>query len=372
MTKYMCKQGHDVLVLTSLFEKVFDYYSGTFYPKGSPHKLQDHGATIWKLPYKFNLLNKIKKYINVTKYIDDFAPDLIFMHGIIPNTAEIALYCRKHPHVRVVMDSHMDYSNSGKNAVSLNILHKGFRKYYLNKIRPHLSKIYPTHPGAELFLREIYGIKKHEMELLPLGPDGDLIEQVQNEMDRTEARAKLGFNQNDIVLFTGGKITPRKRLELLLLAMQTPELAKLKLVIMGQFDPTDDGYKNQIMPMIAQMGDRVKFTGWQDARGGYYHMLLSDIAIFPASQSVMWQQSIGCGLPLIVGDAGGQSPEYLNRNQNMRIAGPADINMETYRDILIELTSQPAVLETMASGALKTYCEFLDWDMLVRRITTEE
>ncbi len=369
LTKYLVKHGHEVVVLTSLFDKVFDYYSGKVYPKGAPYSLTDNGATIWRLPYKFNLLNKIRPYKNVAAHLNDFAPDLIYLHDVIPNTREIARYCRLNPHVKVIMDIHMDYTNSGKNALSLKILHGVIRKYYLEKIRPRLAKIYITSPPASKFMQEVYGVTEDELELLPLGPDGDLIDLVRAEMDRPTARANLGFTADDIVLVTGGKIMPRKRVELLLRAMQAPELAQLKLVVIGQFDPADDTYKNQIMGLAAQLPGRVHFTGWQDAHGGYHHMLLSDIAIFPASQSVMWQQSIGCGLPLIVGDTGGQGPEYLNRNNNMRIAGPDAINMETFRDILIELITQPAKLQMMANGARKTYADFLDWNSIVKRIT---
>jgi glycosyltransferase involved in cell wall biosynthesis len=369
LTKYLTKHGHEVMVLTSLFESVFDYYSGKVYPKGAPVQMTDNGAVIWRLPYKFNLLNKIRPLRNVTAHLNDFAPDLIYIHDIIPNTSEISRYCRQNKHVKVIMDTHMDYTNSGKNSLSLKILHGVIRKWYLNKIRPQLSKIYPTHPPGARFMHEVYGIKDSEMEILPLGPDGDLIIQVRAEQDRSSARAELGFCDDDIVLVTGGKITPRKRLELLLQAMQAPELSTLKLVVIGQFDASDDEYKNQIMQFADILGDRVKFAGWQDARGGYHHMLLSDIAIFPASQSVMWQQAIGCGLPLIVGDTGGQDPAYLNRNDNMRIVEPDAIKMESYRDILIDLTSHPAVMQAMANGAQKTYSEFLDWNAIVRELT---
>jgi glycosyltransferase involved in cell wall biosynthesis len=369
VTKYLRKQGHDVLILTSLFEHIFDYYSGKVFPKGSPIKIEDYGATIWKLPYRFNLFNKIKPYKNIPFYLNEFAPDLIYIHGIIPNTPEIRRYCRKHPHVRVVLDSHMDHSNSGKSFFSLKILHGLIRKYYLDLIRPQLSNIFPTHPGAKRFLNAVYGVPNELMEILPLGPDGDLIEQVRTTMDREAARNALGIAENDIVLVTGGKLKPRKRTELIIEAMQNPALSKLKLIIMGEFDPTDAEYQAQILERSAALGDRVKFVGWQNALGTYHHMLLSDIAIFPSSQSVMWQQSIGCALPLIVGDSGGQDPSYLNRNANMRIVAPDKINVQSFQTILDDLISNPDERQKMSAGAQKTFNEFLDWNIITHKIT---
>src|SRR3546814_4345972 len=76
-------------------------------------------------------------------------------------------------------------------------------------------------PVSFPFMREIYGVPDSEMELLPLGADMDLIEETQARCDRDALRAELGIGPEDFVIFTGGKITPRKRTEDIIAAIDT-------------------------------------------------------------------------------------------------------------------------------------------------------
>src|SRR3546814_9175142 len=93
----------------------------------------------------------------------------------------------------MIMDIHMDYSNSGKSFVALRILHGAIRRFFLDWARPHLDRIYPVVPVSFPFMREIYGVPDSEMELLPLGADMDLIEETQARCDRDALRAELGI-----------------------------------------------------------------------------------------------------------------------------------------------------------------------------------
>ena len=50
LVKYYRKHGHEVTVITSTFESIFDYYNDR-YDKTRPGRTYlDHGATIVKLP----------------------------------------------------------------------------------------------------------------------------------------------------------------------------------------------------------------------------------------------------------------------------------------------------------------------------------
>src|SRR3546814_16055781 len=78
---------------------------------------------------------------------------------------ELVRYKRRHPSCRMIMDIHMDYSNSGKSFVALRILHGAIRRFFLDWARPHLDRIYPVVPVRFPFMREIYGVPDSEMEL---------------------------------------------------------------------------------------------------------------------------------------------------------------------------------------------------------------
>src|SRR3546814_21060433 len=88
-------------------------------------------------------------------------------------------------------------------------------------------------------------------------------------------------------------------------------------------------------------------------------MHVADVAVFPASQSVMWQQTIGSGLPLIVGDAGGQDTSYLNLNDNLRILAKDEIGPDNLRAAMTDLPERPEKSARMAAGARQTAREKL-------------
>ena len=56
LVKYYKKHGHDVTVITSTYESVFDYYNNIHDNKKPKKVYYDHGATIIKLPFKFNIV----------------------------------------------------------------------------------------------------------------------------------------------------------------------------------------------------------------------------------------------------------------------------------------------------------------------------
>ncbi len=96
-------------------------------------------------------------------------------------------------------------------------------------------------------------------------------------------------------------------------------------------------------------------------------MAISDIALYPSSQSVLWQQSIGMHLPLIAGDSGGQDMSYLNKNGNVIRISKENINENFIADILMSLISNSDELENMKNGAKKTAQEYLDYDVIAKR-----
>ena len=51
--------------------------------------------------------------------------------------------------------------------------------------------------------------------------------------------------------------------------------------------------------------DNVKYIGWIDSKDVYPYFLASDLAVFPGTQSVLWEQSVACGVPGIFKDWNG-------------------------------------------------------------------
>ena len=366
LVKYYRKYGHEVTVITSTYDNVFDYYNDKHDNSTPAKSYEDYGAKIIKLPFKFNILGKIKRYTDITKIVEDFQPDLLYVHDIMPNMFEMLAYKKRNPHVKMIMDYHCDYSNSANNWLSLNVLHKIIRKYrYMDPIKKHISRFYPIVPGCTKFLNEVYGIPLDDMEVLPLGADVDLVAEIKQNNKRKELRENLNIPQDHKVIFSGGKFTPAKKTDLLLEAFLEINRPDLHLIIVGDADEKNLLYKNKLVDLSSN-NPNIHWVGWQNNRGVYEHLVASDLAVFPASQSIVWQQALAAHLPLIVGDVGEQSLHYLNEFKAIIELEKNEITVENIKNAILETITD----ENLAEGKLraaKTSAKYLDWNHLINK-----
>ncbi len=366
LANYYVKHGHQVTIITSTYESVFDYYSDR-HDNATPERRYRHGgALIIKLRYRYNILNKLRAFTQIASILHQEAPDLIFVHDIMLNLPECVRYVQRHPQCRMIMDYHADYSNSGKNSLSLKVLHGVFRKWFLDRARPYLARIFPIVPAGATFLHEIYDVPHSEMELLPLGADTDLVRQVRGTTSRHELRARFGIDSEDIVIFTGGKLTPSKRTEILLEAVGLVEGRTLHVIVVG--DASDDhvNYK-QDLHRLSVANPHVHMVGWLGRREIYEHLAMADLAVFPASQSILWQQAIAMGLPLIAGDTGHQDISYLNLKDNIIVLPAEKITVHALAKAIESVVGNPERLRRMSEGASLVSDEHLNWDRLIER-----
>lgn len=369
LADYYVRHGHEVVVITSTFDSVFDYYNDRHNPSIPARTYTHNGFTIMKLKYRYNLLNRLRAYTPIHGILEREEPDLIFVHDIIPNLPEMVRYVKRHPECRMIMDYHADYSNSGANWLSLKVLHGMVRKRILDHARPHLEMIFPVVPAGFTFLEQVYGVPREDMELLPLGTDLEFGAAIAASGARDEVRAELDIASDDFVVFTGGKLEPRKLTEQLLQAVASLARPTMHVIVVGtapdaQYDAALKG---------AAEGAAVHFVGWQDKAGVYRHLAASDIAVFPASQSVLWQQSIGMGLPIIVSERSElinwhwQDVGYLNRHDNVLILDHERPLIGQIAGHLARLMDDRAELRRRSLGARQTASEILDWNELIQK-----
>lgn len=364
--RFYVRHGHDVTVVTSTHESVFDYMADR-HDNRRPARTYEHaGVKIVRLPYRYNIVHRLKAFRPIDDLLEAEQPDLIFLHDIMLNAPDCIRYLRRHPRARMIMDYHADYSNSGKNLVSRAILHGVCRKWFLDRARPHLSRIFPIVPASATFLHEIYKVPFSEMELLPLGADTEAAAAVLASDARQRVRTALGIEANDIVLFTGGKLTPAKRTDMLIAAVGGLTSPRLHVVIVGETGEAHAAYGAELRQMAARAA-RVHMVGWLNQQGLLDHLAAADLAVFPASQSILWQQAIAMGLPLIVGDTGGQDISYLNTQGNIIILQQDEIREDRLTAAIAEVIGDPGRMRAMREGALRVADEHLNWNRLIAR-----
>lgn len=167
------------------------------------------------------------------------------------------------------------------------------------------------------------------------------------------------------MIITGGKLNPEKKTDILIDAMKLINKKNLHLIIFGAADKQNVDYEKELKNKST--GYNVHFTGWINSKSILELMNISDVAVFPASQSVMWQQAIGMHLPLIVGDSGLQDASYLNQNNNVIVLNKQRINVDSIRSVLLDLIRFPNKIKNMRDGAKKTAEQLLNYEIIVKK-----
>jgi glycosyltransferase involved in cell wall biosynthesis len=138
----------------------------------------------------------------------------------------------------------------------------------------------------------------------------------------------------------------------------------LHLVFVGSANIGVEGYAEELLRAAA--GDpRIRFVGWLDNRDLFRYMDMADMAIFPASQSILWVQAVSMGLPLVVGNSGSQGTDYMNAYDNIIELPREDIRTDKLVEVIEALVSDTHRLARMREGARRTFTEVLDWNTLV-------
>lgn len=361
IAKYYSLLGHDVHIIANTYPNVFDYINDNYVKKDHIAQESDGYATIYRIPYKWKYKNIFKVYHDITPHVEAVAPDLIYFHNLSFNLHQVIPYIKKNKQARMIMDFHIDYSNIGQSWKSRKILHGLIRRRYLHRYLKYFSIFYPIVPNGIDFLEEIYGIPRSRMKLLPLGYDEQNADNIRKEVDRYVLRAQLGLSENDFLIITGGKFTEEKRTELLLEATQKLDDKNVHVLVFGSASEKEKAYADRLKQIA---NPNVRFLGWLSGDDILKYMHAADLGVYPSSQSVLWQQSIGMHLPLILGDAGNQDPSYLNRHENIVILQKDEINSDNIATWIARLKSDPVLYQKMKTGAIRTAEEYLRYSMI--------
>jgi 1,2-diacylglycerol 3-alpha-glucosyltransferase len=364
--KYYVKHGHDVTVIATTVDNTLEFLAGRErYDARKPRREYfDHGAKVVKLPLTYNLLQRLRRLSGVDEVLKAERPDLIFVHDVHMNLGDAIRYRRRHPQCRVILDCHADMENSARNWVSRLILHTLTRKVVLDRYRAEIDQIYAVWPAVAEFLHQLYGVPREDMRLLRLGADIDLANEVRASSARRDIRAQLGIPDDARAVFSGGKISRAKKTHVLMGAVARLAADDVHLILVGDLSAAGAEYQSQLTQAAAE-NPRVHLTGWVDSHDVYRYMSASDLAVFPASQSVLWQQANAVGVPVIVGAIGNQDLSYLNFHDNMLLLHESDINVDTLAETIGRLFRNPEELERRRAGALKAAEEAFNYHRLV-------
>ena len=296
LPKYHRKGGHEVTVITT----------NTIHKDGKIEIIQptkydlNDGQHIIRLSYKKfcpKKLSDVLRYYNIFPILEEQAPDFIMVHGLGNITAlQVAKYKKMCPECRVVADNHLDYYNCKlKQKLSSKLLRLFYRilNVYMQKI---YDTVFGVTPDRIKFQKNIFGIAENKSKLLVMGGDDDKIRFDEMPKLKEDIRKELSLTDEDFVIVTGGRIDRTKNIHLLMQAVSELE-GKAKLIVFGQHD---DEIKNEINRLSEDIN--IRFLGWIPSDKAYDYFLASDLAVFPGTHSVLWEQACACGIPCVFKD----------------------------------------------------------------------
>lgn len=356
LSEQNAKDGHRVTIVTDCQK----FENGVLVHTETENKKLSDGVRLIRLEYD-KIINgfisgKIRKVSALSSLIMQVAPDVLMFHGCCGyELLTAAKYKKNHPEIKLYVDSHEDFNNSGKNWLSRVILHSMFNRHIVKKALPYIDKVlYVAYENVD-FLTQMYRIPMDMLEFYPLG--GTIIKEEERTQNRNKIRAELGLAEDDILLVHSGKLDKLKRTEDVLQALAEVKRDKLRLVIFGSI-PED--MKPILEPRI-KTDTRVSFLGWKTADELLAYLCAADLYVQPGSQSATMQSALCCGCPVLIDRVKSHKPF-------MRDTGWYGNSKKDLVRIFEEICGNPGILKEKSRNAAKLAGEMLDYRKLAARL----
>lgn len=296
---YHKQMGYEVTIITTPFVNDKESTGYIFYKSGEYH--DNNNIKIIRKPLMFSNNSRISRrfrlYKGLEKSLEIEIPNIIFVHGLqFLDIRYIAKYARRNTNVKIYVDGHEDFSNSARNWISKNILHRVIWKYCAHVIEPYTIKFWGVLPARVKFLIEMYDLPKDKVELLVMGAEDEKVEEAQRKDIKQNLREQYGIKPTDFLIMTGGKIDMAKKQTLLLMkAVKELEQENLKLIVFGS---VASGLKDEVNTLAD--GEKIQYIGWISADQCYKYFGAANLVVFPGRHSVFWEQVTGIGVPMVV------------------------------------------------------------------------
>jgi len=351
-------QGHEVEVLAST--ETFNKQKKVDYVKPSTYMGSD-GAKVTRVPYlkwlPKTLAKKLRIHKNIYAHISQFSPDVIVFHGMCGwELLTVLKYQKQNPNVTVWADSHEDFVNSARGFISKHFLHglyyRPIAKYFAKQTN---NKILCVSISVIQFLRDFYRIPEGKLEFYPLG--GKIFNDEEYLGRRLRKRLDLGLEDDETLIVQTGKQTNRKKLLKSLESFNKLDNPKLKFVIAGLIESSDDEKIHQI---IAE-NPHVSFIGWCSTEEVDSLLCAADIYLQPGTQSATMQNSLCKRCAVILDDIDSHQP-YVKRN------GWLINSDQTLDKILNEVSLDSEKVANMSEESFKLASDLLDYEKLAFKL----
>ena len=291
LTKYQKLNGNDVTVITSRL--VNNKNDDGYHLIEACEYTNDLGIKVIRLDYPLNIwpIRTLRVFKNLYETIEKENPDFIFIHnGQFLDSLKVCKYLKNHPNCKASCDNHADETNSAKSFFP-KLLHYTIWKYCMNQLNKYVNKFYGVLPIRCDFLKKYYNLPNDKVDLLVMGVDDELIDKANT--DSIDFKKKYNITSDKLNIITGGKIDHYKT-ETLNLMETVKDNKNIRLLIFGSIG---DEIKERFDELLS---DNMTYLNWLSQEETYAALKACDVAIFPGRHSVIWEQCVGLGVPIVV------------------------------------------------------------------------
>jgi len=344
------EEGHTVFILAGT--RTLSHNNVPVVAEPCKDKSVDNGIKLTRIspiyrPKLFRFFHVPNKFPNISNYLEEKRPDIVFIHGSeFGNANEIIQYKKNNPFTKVYLDSHQDMINSSFHGSKIK---QKFIRFAFGIQARKISKICETvwgvTPGRCDYLTRIYRVDPSKVKLLLMGFDESYLKQISTSLfNREAARKMLGCDEETTLIVSGGKIDDKKAIVELCQAFADINVSNTKLVIFGEANnETEQRLKTYFH------NDSIVFCGWKNSLEIAELFSIADLAVFPGTHSVLWEQAVAQCLPSIF-------RRFPMMNQDDIGGNCIYINDGTPKSIGAALSSillNPSLLQSMKEAARK-------------------
>lgn len=292
LPKYQAKLGHNVLLVVTNQE----HRGGKIEETACTDEITQDGFRVIRrkservsFPVLSHMLTRMRVYDILVKE----RPDLVFYHGLV--SATIFDVCRYKREINqdcvIVQDNHLDYNIGFKPKSWKGVVLKAVYSSIFNMTKKHVAKVYGVTPWRAEYAQKFFGVPADMTDVLIMGADDEKIDFAHREEIRASIRNQYCIKDNDFLIVTGAKIDARKKIHLLMAAVNQMEGVKL-LVFGNVLDDIKEEFEKQL-------SDKVQWLGFIPSDDAYNCFLAADLVVFPGQHSVLWEQACACKVPSV-------------------------------------------------------------------------
>lgn len=318
LPRFQAQMGHEViLIVTNQIQT-----NGRLQETACTDTVTKDGFRVIRKQQKaicFPVVNRVVKQLDVYKILEKEKPDFIFYHGLVSATIfQVCKYKRKvNPACVIVQDNHLD-CNIGYE-VPKTYKQRFIRQIYRTIFRltkRYVSKVYGVTPWRQQYAQEYFGVPEEMTDVLIMGAADEKIHFDQKEMLRKQIRERYHVASDDFLIVTGAKIDEKKKIHLLMEAVN--HLDKVKLIVFGNvLDDIREQFERQL-------SEKVIWIGFISSDEAYDYFLAADLVAFPGQHSVFWEQACACKVPCLFARWDGM--EHVNNGGNSDFLDEVTVN----------------------------------------------